>query len=98
MDSDERKTPVNLRAKTHGIVWAGLVLLTGISVAMAKLNPGGAAIIACLVIAALQATLVLLYFMDLLREKRLLIKLMVPITIITLTIFIGITFVDVITR
>jgi caa(3)-type oxidase subunit IV len=49
-------------------------------------------------IAAIKSTLVLLYFMNLLFEKRLFLKILVPIAIGVLTIFIGLTYTDVLFR
>jgi caa(3)-type oxidase subunit IV len=55
-------------------------------------------IVVCLVIAALKSTLVILFFMNLLFEKRLLLKILVPIAVGVLTIFIGLTYTDVLFR
>ena len=49
-------------------------------------------------IAAIKSTLVALYFMHLRWEKRLLIRLMLPITLATLAIFIGLTYTDILRR
>jgi cytochrome c oxidase subunit 4 len=80
------------------LVWVGLVILTAITVTSASLNFGRVSIIIVLAIAAIKSTLVLLYFMNLLFEKRLLLKILVPIAIATLTIFIGLTYTDVLFR
>ncbi len=79
-------------------VWIGLVVLTAITVTTATLNFGRAGILIVLTIAAIKSTLVILYFMNLLFEKRLLIKILVPIAIGVLTIFIGLTYTDVLFR
>ena len=79
-------------------IWLALLVLTAITVTTAGLNVGRIAIIVVLVIAATKSTLVLLYFMHLRWEKRLILKLLVPIAIITLTIFIGLTYTDVLNR
>ena len=84
--------------RAHVIVWALLLLLTLLSVTLAELSTGTFGIVATLGIAAIQAVLVLLYFMHLRHEKRLAIRLLLPITIVTLTVFIGLTFVDVVSR
>ena len=49
-------------------------------------------------IAAVKSTLVVLYFMHLRWEKRLLIRLLLPITLATLAIFIGLTYTDILVR
>jgi cytochrome c oxidase subunit 4 len=103
MDNSESTIAVGMRPAQSGVrgylaVWTALMLLTGITVAAASARLAGTAIIVCLAIAALKSILVLLYFMHLRREKRLLVKLIIPIAIIALAIFIGLTFSDVITR
>jgi cytochrome c oxidase subunit 4 len=79
-------------------IWAALIVLTAITVTTASLNFGRVGILVVLAIAAIKSTLVLLYFMHLSSEKRLLLKLLVPIAICTLAIFIGLTFTDVMYR
>ena len=84
--------------RSYMIVWGALILLTAMTVTVANFNLQKIAIIACLGIAAVKSTLVLFYFMHLRYEQRLVIKLLIPIAIGTLAIFIGLTFSDVITR
>ncbi len=79
-------------------VWVALVTLTAITVTTATLNFGRTGILIVLAIAAIKSTLVLLYFMNLLFEKRLMLKVLVPIAIGVLTIFIGLTYTDVLYR
>lgn len=79
-------------------VWIALLVLTAITVTTAGLNVGRVGIIIVLVIAATKSTMVLLWFMHLRSEKRLLLKLLVPIAIATLAIFIGLTYTDILTR
>jgi len=79
-------------------IWAALLVLTAITVTTASLNFGRAGILVVIAIATVKSTLVLLYFMHLSTEKRLLLKLLVPIAICTLAIFIGLTFTDVMFR
>ena len=84
--------------KNYIYVWVGLLALTALTVTMADLNLGRISILVVIAIAAVKSTLVLLFFMHLLTEKRLLLKLLVPIAICTLAIFIGLTYVDVLNR
>ena len=84
--------------KTYIYTWAGLLLLTALTVTMADLNLGRLSILVVIAIAAVKSTLVLLFFMHLLTEKRLLLKLLVPVAICTLAIFIGLTFTDISNR
>lgn len=53
------------------VVWGGLVLLTGLTVAVSYVNLGVMNVVAALLIASLKATLVALYFMHLKSEGRL---------------------------
>ena len=80
------------------LVWVGLVVLTAITVTSASLNFGRVAIVIVLAIAAIKSSLVVLYFMNLLFEKRLLLKIFLPIALCTLAIFIGLTYTDVLYR
>jgi cytochrome c oxidase subunit 4 len=79
-------------------IWIALLVLTAITVTTADLNIGRIAIVVVLVVAAAKSILVLLYFMHLRWEKRLLLKILVPIAICTLAIFIGLTYTDVLNR
>ena len=84
--------------RSYVAVWGALIVLTATTVAVAGFNLQKIAIIVCLGIAAVKSTLVLFYFMHLRYEHRLIIKLLIPIAIGALAIFIGLTFSDVITR
>lgn len=81
--------------QTYILVWLGLVILTGITVSMAGMNLGLLSIVIVLSIAAIKSGLVLSYFMHLKYETGLLFKLMIPIVLAALTVFIGLTFSDV---
>jgi len=102
MDADELTTHLMLRksndVRTFAVVWALLMLLTGITVAAAELDIGKFAVLACLAIACAKSILVFLYFMHLRHEERLVIKLTIPIALAALAIFIGLTFTDVMVR
>ncbi len=84
-----------LTHRTYVRIWLGLVILTGITVSVAGMNLGRLSIVMVLVIAAVKSGLVLSYFMHLKYEKGLLFKLMIPIVLAVLTIFIGLTFTDI---
>jgi len=88
--------------KFHGMkyrgyvwVWVGLMILTGMTVSMAGMNLGRLSILIVLAIAAFKSGLVLSYFMHLKYETGMLFKLMIPIVLAVLTIFIGLTFTDI---
>jgi cytochrome c oxidase subunit 4 len=76
-------------------VWLGLVILTAITVSMAGMNFGRMSIGIVLAVAAIKSGLVLGYFMHLKYETGLLFKLMIPIVLAVLTVFIGLTFTDI---
>jgi cytochrome c oxidase subunit 4 len=82
----------------YALVWIALLVLTAVTVATARLDFGRIGIGVVLAIAATKSVLVLLYFMHLRWEKRLLLKILVPIAIATLAIFIGLTYTDVLNR
>jgi cytochrome c oxidase subunit IV len=84
--------------RSYAAVWGALILLTATTVTVAGFNLQKIAIVVCLGIAAIKSTLVLFYFMHLRYEQRLIVKLLIPIAITTLAIFIGLTFSDVMTR
>ena len=84
-----------VKPKTYVLVWVGLLILTGITVSLAGMNLKGLSILVPLLIAATKSGLVLSYFMHLKYETGLLFKLMIPIVLAALTIFIGLTFSDV---
>jgi cytochrome c oxidase subunit IV len=71
------------------------VILTGITVSMAGMSLGLLSILIVLAIAAIKSGLVLSYFMHLKYETGLLFKLMIPIVLAALTVFIGLTFTDI---
>jgi cytochrome c oxidase subunit 4 len=85
-------------ARRYISVWFALLVLTAITVTTAELNIGRIGIIVVLIIASTKSIFVLLWFMHLQSEKRLLLKLLVPIAIGTLAIFIGLTYTDILTR
>ncbi|OGP98917.1 MAG: hypothetical protein A2026_07650 [Deltaproteobacteria bacterium RBG_19FT_COMBO_46_12] len=85
----------NNKFQTYLLVWLGLVILTAITVSMAGMNLGRMSIGIVLAIAAIKSGLVLGYFMHLKYETGLLFKLMIPIVLAVLTVFIGLTFTDI---
>lgn len=83
---------------TYLSVYAALVCLTALTVTSASLDIGKAAIALVLAIAGTKAVLVLLYFMRLRYEKRTLVKILIPIVVATLAVFIGLTYTDILYR
>ena len=84
--------------RTYLLVYAALVCLTAVTVTTASLDLGSLAVAVVLAVAGPKSVLVLLYFMHLRWERRLLVKLLVPIVVVTLAIFIGLTYTDILYR
>ncbi len=76
------------------LVWAGLMVLTAVTVHVAGIDLGYANVVAALGIATAKASLVVLFFMHLRYENRLF-QGMVLLCAVVLAIFIGFTFFDV---
>jgi cytochrome c oxidase subunit 4 len=84
--------------RTYILVWAALLVLTAATVLAAALELGRFSVYAVLSIAAVKSTLVVLFFMHLREEQRLIFKPLIPIALATLAIFIGLTFTDIVAR
>lgn len=85
-------------AGTYLAVWLGLLAATALTVTSASLPIGRLVVVVVLAIAAGKSVLVLLYFMNLRWERRLVIRLLVPIALATLAVFIGLTYTDMLNR
>ena len=73
------------------LIWSGLLALTGITVALAGISLGRWVIITALTIASIKTALVLNIFMHLKFEERMF-KVFVAVAVLTLAIFILLTF------
>lgn len=93
--TEQAHAPVPYR--TFLIVWVLLLALTATTVAVSRIHLGPLNIWAALGIAGLKSTLVIFIFMHL-KYERLLFKLCLLITLVTLAVFIGLTFFDVLYR
>ncbi len=82
-----------LKYSTYIYVWVFLVILTWVTIAVAGLDFGKAAVFIALLIAAFKSSLVFAWFMHL-KEESATIKWMVATLFVTFAIFIGITFTD----
>ncbi len=78
-------------------VWLALLTLTVLTVWISRLDMGGYRILAALTIACLKAGLVISFFMHMRYEGRLL-RWLLFVALVTLAIFIGFTFFDVLYR
>jgi len=78
-------------------IWLALLVLTGLTVGITRVELGGMKIVTALAIACVKAALVIAVFMHMKYEGRLL-KGLLFLALLTLAIFIGITFFDVLYR
>ncbi len=78
-------------------VWVALLLLTALTVGITRLELGGYRVLGALVVASLKGGLVIAFFMQMKSEGGLL-RLFLLIAVVTLAIFIGFTFFDVLYR
>jgi cytochrome c oxidase subunit 4 len=83
--------------KTFLVIWIALLILTGVTIAVAQYNLGPLNIWVALGIATLKAGLVVAVFMHMKYETRLF-QLALFSALAILAIFIGLTFVDVLYR
>jgi len=79
------------------VVWLSLVVFTGLTVGVSGLNIPELAVLVALAIATTKATLVVNYFMHL-RYESSIFKIILIMGIVTIAIFIGLTFFDVLYR
>ena len=75
-------------------VWAALIVLLGLTIAVAKVHVTRFSVVINLLIATGKAALVLLFFMHLRSESRF-VKIMLGVTVAALTVIIILTFSDV---
>jgi cytochrome c oxidase subunit 4 len=78
-------------------IWLVLLALTALTVGITRLDLGGYKVLGALTIACLKAGLVIAFFMHMKYEGRLL-RWLLFLTLVTLAIFIGFTFFDVLYR
>ena len=79
------------------LVWVGLLILTGITVAGSVYFPGKIGIFVAMVVTPVKAALILMYFMHLRYEKKGF-TIMFLVAVGILGIFIGLTFFDYLLR
>lgn len=79
------------------LVWLLLLALTAVTVLITRIDLGGFKVAGALAIACVKAGLVIAFFMHMKYENRLL-QLLLFVAVVTLAIFIGFTFFDVLYR
>lgn len=78
-------------------IWLILLALTALTVAITRIDLGGFKVAGALTIACIKAGLVIAFFMHMKYENRLL-QILLFVAVVTLAIFIGLTFFDVLYR
>jgi len=79
------------------VVWLTLLALTALTVGITRVDLGGYKVLGALTIACVKSALVIAVFMHMKYEGRLL-RWLLFLTLVTLAIFIGLTFFDVLYR
>jgi cytochrome c oxidase subunit 4 len=79
------------------VVWLALLVLTALTVGITRIDLGGYKVLGALTIACLKSGLVIAVFMHMKYEGRLL-RWLLFLALATLSIFIGLTFFDVLYR
>lgn len=90
----DTRAPHILGDRLLAAIWAALVCLTALTIAVARIDLGFYNVLAALGIASTKALLVILFFMHLKYENRLL-KWLLCLACLVLALFIGMTFFDV---
>ncbi len=83
--------------RTFITVWAALLILTGITVAVSRVHLGALNIWVALAVASVKSSLVIFIFMHLKQESTLF-KIGMLILLVILAVFIGLTFTDILYR
>lgn len=83
--------------RAYGAVWAALLILLGLTIAVARLHFTSFSVAINLLIATAKASLVLIFFMHLKDEGKFL-KIMLGVALFALTAIIILTFSDVLFR
>jgi len=94
-DHEHQHEPVSYGS--YVLTWLALLVLTAITVTAAGMDFGNLSVLVALAIATIKAGVVLYLFMHLKYESPLFHKI-VMVTIVTLAIFIGLTFTDTLFR
>lgn len=96
MTTDESATH-DTGSGTYVTVWVLLLVLTAVTVTVARLHPTRFAVALAILIATMKGSLVLTYFMHL-REEPLILKGMLFFALLAMTSIIALTFADVLYR
>lgn len=83
--------------RTHALVWLALLVLTAATVLVSRVDLGAWHVWAALLIASVKSALVIAFFMHM-KYENLAFKLCLLAALLTLAVFIGFTFFDVLYR
>ncbi|MEK7474640.1 MAG: cytochrome C oxidase subunit IV family protein [Candidatus Coatesbacteria bacterium] len=86
--------PEGPSSRALALVWATLVALTGVTIAVSRLRIPGWSVPVALGVAAAKSSLVLAVFMRLRDEDRAF-KVMLGVAVFTMAVILGLTFTDV---
>lgn len=92
---EHKHQPISYR--TLILTWLALGILTGVTIAVSRIHLGVFHVWAALAIASIKSALVLFIFMHL-KEETKLFKIGILVLLVILSIFIGLTFTDVLYR
>jgi cytochrome c oxidase subunit IV len=81
--------------RTYVFVWLGIIALTAITFTLSRTKVGGWEVFIALLIAGTQAALALYFFMHLRDEKIRIFKIIIPLVLAILVVFMALIFSDV---
>ena len=93
--SEETHVPVPYR--TFILIWVALLILTGITVAVSRVDVGALNIWVALGVASIKSSLVIFFFMHL-KQESILFKIGLLTMLVILAIFVGMTFLHILYR
>lgn len=93
--SEHTHEPVPYR--TFILIWVALLSLTGITIAVSRVDLGALNVWVALGVASIKSSLVIFFFMHLKQESKLF-KIGLLTMLVILAIFIGMTFLDILYR
>ena len=89
------KAPWKTGVRIYFRAWLGIIILTGVTFTLSRVKVAGWEVILALAIAGTQAALALNYFMHLRAETAGIFKVIIPLVLAILLVFMALTFSDV---
>lgn len=93
--SEHTHEPVPYR--TFILIWVALLILTGVTIAVSRVDLGALNVWVALGVASIKSSLVIFFFMHLRQESNLF-KIGLLTMLVILAVFIGMTFLDILYR